>query len=439
LEYSLAQTVKTGGQVLPNGDLIELVRQAGDDLNVALLHSDGKRSLIAARLELDGTIYEPPDFPPSLLRALRLPIDIQPYGSAATLVKDMATAIAKYTGLFEDLARIVAFSFIATWVFDGVGIAPRLYVVGPQNRGVEQLMKLVRCLARHTVPLAGSAPSALLRLPFELGLTLVFNEPWLTESLRQFLGAAANPNQYVIQGGRLVNPFCPIVLRVERPIGNSAPIAGVEIPIWPTHKEIPFLDSSAEVAITKEFQGKLLGFRLANLHAARESTFDPTDLTSPVRETARSIGACFTGDPDLQAEIISHLRDADAHARILSSTSQEAVIIEAMLFLCHDKNGQNGRGLHVGEIAAAVRVLNRGREETQYPSPRRLGEVLRDLGFKTTRLDKKGRGIVLCRNLDRKVHELAANFGVPSLREGVGSCDGCKSVLEAYGDQEEEG
>src|SRR5208282_5018114 len=109
----MKQTIKSQGQLFPDGALIEVVRQLGDERNLALLHWDGNRSVIAGRLELDGTIYEPPDFPPSLLRALRLPVDSQPYGSAAALVKDMATTIAGYTGLYDDLARIVAFSFIA--------------------------------------------------------------------------------------------------------------------------------------------------------------------------------------------------------------------------------------------------------------------------------------------------------------------------------------
>jgi hypothetical protein len=152
------------------------------------------------------------------------------------------------------------------------------------------------------------------------------------------------------------------------------------------------------------------------------------ELTSPVRETARSIGVCFSSDPKLQAEVVSLLRNADAHARVLSSTCEEAAAAEAMLFLCHDKNGKGNGAIHVGEIAAAVRVLNKGRDETEIPSPRALGDTLRALGFMTERLDRNGRGIMLCRDIRRRVHETAMNFGVPSLAEGMRGCEDCKFV-----------
>jgi hypothetical protein len=122
----------------------------------------------------------------------------------------------------------------------------------------------------------------------------------------------------------------------------------------------------------------------------------------------------------------------------MSSTSREATAIEAMLFLCHEKNGKGNGAIHVGEIAAAVRVINIGRDETESPSPRAFGETLRALGFETTRLGKKGRGVLLCRDIRHRVHEIARNFGVPSLVGGMRGCADCQVCARsgwAPGDQ----
>jgi hypothetical protein len=108
-----------------------------------------------------------------------------------------------------------------------------------------------------------------------------------------------------------------VVLQLEQPIDNLGLIAGIELPMRVMRGEVPFLDSTAAEAIANEFQSQLLAYRLANLQATRNSNFDPTELTSLVRETARSIGVCFSSDPELQAEIVSLLRNADAHARVL--------------------------------------------------------------------------------------------------------------------------
>jgi hypothetical protein len=305
---------------------------------------------------------------------------------------------------------------------------------GPLVAVVSRLELLPEGGAADTVDLMTSdrqrIPEVLLSLPFEFGLTLVFNQCRLTEGLRQFLDASSNANQFVVQGGRFVNPFCSVALHTERVIGESAAFASIKLPLWPIRTEIAFLDFSTEEEIGKEFQAKLLTFRLSNVQVARKCNFDPSELSSPSRETARSLGACYSGDPDLQREIVSLLRDADAQARVRSSTCQEAVVVEAMLFLCHEKNGDKGGNLRVSEIADAVRVINIGREEITSPSPRGVGEILRALGFETTKLDKKGRGIILCRDIDRRVHEVAFNFGVPSLWKGMPNCVGCKSVWE---------
>jgi hypothetical protein len=215
------------------------------------------------------------------------------------------------------------------------------------------------------------------------------------------------------------------------PIDNLGLIAGIELPMRVMRQEVPFLDSTTAEAIAKEFQSQLLAYRLANLQATRNSNFDPTELTSLVRETARSIGVCFSSDPELQAEIVSLLHNADAHARVLSSTCQEAAAVEAMLFLCHEKNGKSNGAIHVGEIAAVLRVLSQGRAEIDIPSPRALGDTLRALGFMTERLDRNGRGIMLCRDIRRRVHETAMNFRVPSLAEGLRGCEDCKLVRGA--------
>jgi hypothetical protein len=90
--------------------------------------------------------------------------------------------------------------------------------------------------------------------------------------------------------------------------------------------------------------------------------------------------------------------------------------------------GKGNGAIHVGEIATAVGVLNKGRDETEIPSPRALGDTLRALGFMTERLDRNGRGIMLCRDIRRRVHETAMNFGVPSLAEGMRGCEDCKFV-----------
>ena len=422
------ETIRTNGQIFDDGQAIEVVRrQAGDDTNkLALLYFDGRQSRITDQLELNGKNYEPTEVTADLLRAVRFPTEPRDFDSPAALVKNLGAIIEEYSGLSDRLSRLTALYVVGTWLYDLVGTAPRLIVHGSPGRAVDQLQKILNCVCRHTIALADVTPGSLLSVPFPLGVTLLIRQRKMTERLRRFLLASGSGDQFIRHGGGFINPFCPVVLQVEE-VSDSG-VSVIELPMRVTRQEIPFLDSAAAAAIAEELQGQLLAYRLANLHEARGSNFDPTELTSAVRETARSIGACFPSDPTLQAELVSLLRSADAHARVLSSTSQEAITAEALLYLCHQKNGSGCDEIYVGEIAEAVRVLNQGRGEMSNPSPRALGEVLRALGFATEKLDKHGRGVLLGREIYRKIHEVACDFDAPSLAAGMHGCDECTLV-----------
>src|SRR5436190_21087868 len=92
LARSLMETLKTTGQIFPDGQAIEIVRQAGaESTNLALLHWDGEQSRISNTLELGGKVYEPAEVSPTLLRAVRFPTAPREFGSPAALVKSLAT------------------------------------------------------------------------------------------------------------------------------------------------------------------------------------------------------------------------------------------------------------------------------------------------------------------------------------------------------------
>jgi hypothetical protein len=106
-------------------------------------------------------------------------------------------------------------------------------------------MKILSCLCRHAVVLADESSGGLLSLPFQLELTLLLRYEKMTERLRRFLVASRTEDQLVLHGGEFVKAFCPVVLQLEQPIGNSGLIAGIELPMRVIRQEVPFLDSTA--------------------------------------------------------------------------------------------------------------------------------------------------------------------------------------------------
>jgi len=432
LEFSLAQTIKTIGRVLPNGDLIEIVRSSRDPRKLSLLHSDGKAVRIDERLKLHGTIYMPIAFKAGFLQALRLPSNVAAFGSAKALIADLTKAIRNFTGLGHHFSRLAAFYFVMTWFHDCLRTAPRLSVFGSPSRAADQFMHLATAFCRHGVLLTSVSPSSLLSLPFSFGLTLLLRQCRVSAPMIQLLDAATKPGYFVPRKGELVQPFSPVVLQSDRPLGESADCAEIELPLWPTRQDPPLLDRDTEETLAEQFQCRLLAFRLANFTQTRNCRFDAPDLSSPMGDTARSLGACFSNDPELQGEIVTLLRASDTHARILRATNHESLAVEALLFHAHEAQGDPGAGVHAGALAKTIEVLSAGRGDPIKISPRAVGDLLRSLDFKTEKLDRKGRGVVLLRDIVTRIHEVASDRQVPSLAEGAPGCAQCQRMQELH-------
>ena len=129
------------------------------------------------------------------------------------------------------------------------------------------------------------------------------------------------------------------------------------------------------------------------LSRVNTSAFDAPELAFPMRQVARSFGACVPDDPSLQSELVATLRDGDASERLERSTSLEATVVEALLFFAHDAERRDA--VHVGEITKAVNEIRKGRGVTETIEPRKVGGILRTLGFRTKNIDSSGRGVLL--------------------------------------------
>ena len=188
---------------------------------------------------------------------------------------------------------------------------------------------------------------------------------------------------------------------------------------------MPILDEGVQQTIADEFQPKLLNYRLTNLHRVRNSKFDVPELLTPVRDLARCLGSCVVGDEELQARVVGLLFEHEGHLRVTRSTNVNAVVIEAMLFMCHVEKQQS---VHIGEVADAANTILHGRGEELELTPKAVAGRLRNFGIVSERLDAAGRGIVMLNSVRERVHELARDLAVPTVRAGISGCRQCQEA-----------
>jgi len=126
---------------------------------------------------------------------------------------------------------------------------------------------------------------------------------------------------------------------------------------------------------------------------------------------------------DLHARLLDLLRPRDDAERTEGTGKLEAVVLEALVVACHEKRPD----VHVGQVAElANKILGRSGESLQL-SPKEVGAKMKQLGFRTTRLDSAGRGIYLVSERCALIHKLGREFGVPTLRQGLPGCSQCNA------------
>jgi hypothetical protein len=150
------------------------------------------------------------------------------------------------------------------------------------------------------------------------------------------------------------------------------------------------------------------------------STFDAPQFCGAIREAARAFGACIVGSPDLQERLVALLRERDEVARLETANSLPGTVIEALRFFCHERKP----AVHVREVAEVANlILSRQGEGV---SARKIGTIMKRLGFRTTKLDAAGRGMYLLDGECSRIHQLATNHGLPSLKEQFPGCPYCQ-------------
>jgi hypothetical protein len=416
--------IETLGEVFADGHFIEPVHNPIDRDRLALMLFNGTSIEIAPCVGHGGRIYVARDVAPSIIRELHLPTEIHADGSVAQLLADLVQVIQRFSGLPDNLAKLVGRIPLSTWVMDALPTAPSVVLLGPDSSELIQLFSLLQVLCRHSLRLTEVGAGALCSLPMEMGLTLLIDQEEYSEPVQRILNASRRRENKVPRSGNLWNPFCSKVVHVPEYLQASM-IGAVRIPIMPTGRTLPALDNRELIRIADDFQPRLLWHRIASYRRVQASKFDISICDFALRETINGFAACTPEDVDLQAEIKGLFADQSTELRQERSTDPTVVVIESLLLSCHTPGEE---APYVGQVADAAKTLLSARGEEKDTKPNQVGSMIRHLGLKTEPRDRHGVKLRLSPVVRRKIHELARTFAVPSIGNRVAGCADCEAL-----------
>jgi hypothetical protein len=414
--------IETPGECLPNSVLLEPVRAERSNEIAFLVHHEN-RDRISRHIKYDGKTFVPASAEPTLLKALRLPTRTATYGSTRELFDQIRKLLASYHDVPDrTLLQIVYFIF-GTWLADCVSSAPFLWIVAPVTAPRRMFLQLLALFCRHSLLLTAENPAGLWSLPMQWRPTLLLDATELNVPVLKFLRASNSQGVHFPRNGQALDLYCAKAVCSPEPLRDATlASAALQITLPPARSELPAWSVDASDRIAKEFQAKLLMYRINNYAKVRPPNFHLVGFTAPTQNLARSLAACIVGDDQLQAGLLPLLHEQDQEFQVERKAGLESVILEALLSCCHEKGRTTVRAAKVAEIANMI-LAKRG--ESLQISPEVVGHRLRSLGFRTEPIGSSGKGLWLLGDVCGAIHKLAPEYGVQ--QDPVIGCIHCQT------------
>jgi hypothetical protein len=423
--------IQTAGEIFPDGVALELLRDQSDPKHLRVLAWREETLEAGLRVSHDGRVYQAIHVDPSVAGAMCFPSSVAAPETTRTLFDAVHGLFTRALVQSEPTVTVLTVAIFASWLSGLHPVAPLFYVVAPTESLKIVLLQMLRLVCRRTLLLADIRRGDFRSLPMQLHPTLLLDEPDLRSGTLQLIQSSSNRGTFIPCGRRLLNPFGPkIICSRAFPRSPSPTSPALRIVLTPPVGPITPLDEESEERIATEFQSRLLAFRLRNFKQVRVPEFDVRDLTSPLQDLAKTLGAALVGDKELQEKILIALRAEDQKIRAERSSTGEALMIEALLFYCHQEGIFQ---IHSSQLAKTVNALFAGRGSDQTISAESAGWKMKGWGLPTGTLDNKGNGLKLTDSTRRSVHELGLAHYIldrpEAFRAGCQHCDELKKAL----------
>ncbi len=426
-------------ELLPDGNLIDLVRERSGDLAFVVCHN-GASKFDRTFQSGDETLI-PPKVHRSLVDAMRLPKSLGTSETPRTLLREIDDVLCTYLDLDKSDRKLVGYFALCTWLNDLQQIAPYLWIVGPFSCGKTTLLRLLSAICRRSVVAGDISSAALYNLITSLHPTLLLDEFEMagdvrSRSLQHLLRNGSSQGQRVFRGPRAYDVFGPKAIASRQRAADAALASrGLVVAMRPGIRDLPALDPDVLAGIADRLQPKLLTFRLENYKRVKPMTLASSSLAPRMLDIARALALPLLGDPELERELLEIIKPHDAAARADRHGEPEWVVMAALYGRTHI-HGPDNR-LTVKELTLLVEADLARSGESYHLKPRKVGEILRSLGFPTQKLGCQGRGLRISKDLIRLIHTTAKNMGVcrgdmllPEVTEdGFGG--GCRECEEA--------
>lgn len=406
------KVIPTGGEILDDGTILELVEDLSEPGGLALIKYDGRRLVTSPRIVHRGETYRPLPLDPSVRCALRLPSGCAPSGSTTQLFARLLAVFENFTDLVDHARKsLVAFLF-AVWIADLLPVPVTLFLWAPDPVAGARVLSILSSLCRLALPLSGADARDLTAVPENLPATLLLFLPASSRRSLESLAALGWRGFRTCRRGRLVEIVAAKAIASTTPFPAGTALGPAFVIHVPTtgHPLSP-LDKKTLDSLAKDLLPELPRYdAVVGRSAPTSSANSPGSLLS-------AFEVCF-GDVPALNETLSPLIEAGQNGNETDSIDLRVPLLEVLRGRCHEPGRDR---LYVGEIALDLNakiIASGGKEITD----RMVGGLLRSLGMVTRKLDRHGRGLTLDGPTRLQIHRLAQEYNAAKAFAGCLEC-----------------
>jgi hypothetical protein len=417
----------TTGEVFSSGEIVELVSGPGGTNRPNLLLWNGAVGTIASQVKHGEHTYVAPEIAPSLYHAIRLPTKSMDYGSLEDLFSGIAELFKNYLGLSDRQSRLLTAFSLSTWLADRLPIAPGVVIYASDEASGIDLLRLLKCICRRGLLLGELTPSGLRSLPMHLGITLLINQQSIKSNLQRLLRASAFRGLNLPGNrGSIVDLYGPkAILCGSDSKLNFLGDRALQISIAPSSLPSAIFDERKQDEIAKEFQPRLLYYRVSHFASVDDSQVEVAEFTPAIRPLADAFAKCLADDHKLAHNTIRLLRPQDDDVKGKRFLDVNCVVVEILRGLVHDPKQKS---VQVEKLAKYVNALLRSRGEMIEYSAEDIGWSLNKLNIRR-HTTSSGRQILLGKDNSVAVHQTVAGYRLDCAQRAHVGCTICDSLL----------
>jgi hypothetical protein len=386
----------TFGKIISPSSIIEFIQSQCVNRNrLALLHWDNGQASVTDELILESIVYQPGMN--QCASRMRWPAELGESCCIDELFEKLRRIVEAYLELPAGAIDVLLHFILCTWFADLLVHTPVLLVRGGPSAEMQNLGLLLQALCRRALTVTGVNSRTFEHLPFELQPTLIVRQPKVDISAQTRLGDFSEKDSWSPQSKIVGTSHCAMAFITEQAINDSRLLyRALHLP-WLLSKKPPIRGCLDRIAA--EMQPLLLRFRVERIQ----------DVTSSDRFDIEEMSLYRNSKP-LTHRVREVMRLREEESVLDREDSLPSLLLEALLYVSH----KNVQKIHVGKIHEIVRNISSGRGNHGNANDRGIGSELKNLGFRTCRLDSGGRGLVLDRSIHEQIHREAKRFSVPS-------------------------